>query len=95
MSISYSSSVSISPDVMVREVGGESVLLDLKTERYLGLDDVSTRIWQVLTSGSTIESAYQVLLDEFDVSPEKLRQDLDDFVQELQQLGLIELQTRP
>ena len=47
---------------MVRKVGEESVLLDLKTERYLGLDDVSARFWDLLTSGGSIQLAYQTCL---------------------------------
>jgi hypothetical protein len=75
---------------MVRKVGEESVLLDLKTERYLGLDDVSARFWDLLTSGKPIQSAYDTLLEEFEVAPERLRNDLDGFLQELIQFGLIE-----
>jgi Coenzyme PQQ synthesis protein D (PqqD) len=94
MAIAFDSTISISPDVMVRKVGEESVLLDLKTERYLGLDDVSARFWDLLTSGGSIQSAYEKLLTEFEVDPKRLLNDLDDFVQELRQLGLIE-QSQP
>jgi len=75
---------------MVRQVGDEAVLLNLKTEQYLGLDDVSSRIWQVLTAGGTVQAAYDTLLAEFDVDSERLRADLEDFVQELLQFGLVE-----
>ena len=94
MAIAFDSTISISPDVMVRKVGEESVLLDLKTERYLGLDDVSARFWELLTNGGSIQSAYETLLVEFEVDPERLSQDLDDFVQELLQFGLVE-QSQP
>lgn len=90
MTLSFNSIIAISPDVMIRKVGEESVLLDLKTERYLGLDDVSARFWDLLTSGEPIQSAYDQLLEEFEVEPERLRNDLDAFVQELIQFGLIE-----
>lgn len=90
MTLSFDSIIILSPDVMVRKVGEESVLLDLKTERYLGLDDVSSRFWDLLTSGEPIQSAYDKLLEEFEVEPERLRNDLDLFVQELVQFGLIE-----
>jgi hypothetical protein len=90
MTLPFDSIISISPDVMVRKVGEESVLLDLKTERYLGLDDVSARFWDLLTSGEPIQSAYDKLLEEFEVEPARLRNDLDAFVQELIQFGLIE-----
>ncbi|MGI8838450.1 MAG: PqqD family protein [Pyrinomonadaceae bacterium] len=95
MSTPFTSTITISPDVMVRQVGEESVLLDLKTERYLGLDDVSSRMWQVLTNGASIDSAYQTLLAEFDVNPERLRNDLDEFVQELLKLELVQINNQP
>jgi len=75
---------------MIRQIGDESVLLDMKSERYVGLDSVSTRIWQVLTGGGSLQAAYDVLLAEFDVEPERLRSDLEQFVQELVQYGLVE-----
>jgi hypothetical protein len=90
MSIPFSSHLAVSTDVMIRQVGNEAVLLDLKTERYLGLDDVSNRIWQVLTSGGTVQAAYDTLLAEFDVDAERLRSDLEEFVQQLLQFGLVE-----
>ncbi len=75
---------------MVREVGDESVLLNLKTEQYLGLDDVSSRFWQLLTAGGTVQAAYDTLLAEFDVDSERLRSDLEEFVNELLEYGLVE-----
>jgi hypothetical protein len=75
---------------MLRQVGEESVLLNLKTEQYLGLDDVSSRAWRALTEGASIQAAYEALLAEYDVEPEQLRRDLEDFVQELIQLSLVQ-----
>lgn len=75
---------------MIRQIGDESVLLDMKSERYVGLDGVSTRIWQVLTGGGSVQAAYDALLAEFDVEPDRLRNDLEEFVQELLQYGLVE-----
>lgn len=90
MATRFDSKVSISPDVMVRQVGSEAVVLDLKTEKYLGLDEVATSMWQALTNSESVEAAYQILAADFDVEGVQLRRDLDDFVQELLKLGLIE-----
>src|SRR5258706_7790880 len=91
MPIQFSSIVAPAPDVLIRTVGEESVVLNLQTEQYLGLDDVSTRIWQLLTAGGSIQSTYETLLTGYEVDPEQLRRDLDDFVRELLQLQLVEL----
>lgn len=90
MAIPFNSQFSIPADVMVRQVGEEAVLLNLKAEQYMGLDSVSHRAWQVLTAGGTVQQAYEALLAEYDVAPERLRTDLEEFVQELLQHGLVE-----
>ena len=48
-------------------------------------------MWQLRTAGDSIESAYDALLVEFDVEPERLRSDLGDYVQELLDLGLVQV----
>ena len=40
--------VTRSPEVISQEVSGETVLLDLESESYYGLDAVGTRIWQLI-----------------------------------------------
>jgi hypothetical protein len=87
----FNAKVSVPAEVMIREVGGESVVLDLKTEKYLGLDDVATSMWQALTTADSVEGAYKALAANFDVEGDQLRRDLDDFVQELIKLGLIDV----
>ena len=79
------------PDVKIRQVGDESVILDLKTERYLGLDDVATRMWQTLMRTESVEEAYQELKSVYRVDPDLLRQDLERLIDELVQHGIIEL----
>lgn len=90
MPISFNSRISVSPDVMLRQVGEEMVLLNLKSEQYLGLDDISSRTWQALTGGQTIQAAYEAMLAEYDVESDRLRKDLKDFIQELAGFGLIQ-----
>lgn len=78
------------PDhVVVRELDGEAVLLNLDTEIYFGLDEVGTRMWQLLTTQPTIQAAYDALLAEFDVSLETLAEDLTVLVRELLEHGLV------
>ena len=91
MALSFSSKVSARPDVLVNCVEGESVLLNLASESYFGLDEIGTRMWGVLTTSPSIQSAYESLLAEYDVGADQLRQDLDGFVQTLLDNGLVEL----
>ena len=46
---------SISKEVLSQELNGETVLLDLQGESYFGLNEVGTRIWQLIQSEQTVE----------------------------------------
>ena len=91
--ISFSDRATVPANVLIRFLDQESVLLNLKTERYFGLDSVGTRMWQLVTSAPTIDAAYYQLLDEFDVQPELLRANLSDLLSHLVENGLIETQS--
>jgi len=84
--------IKISPDVLSQVVSGETVLLDLKNESYFGLDEVGTRIWQLLLENRDMESVMETILSEYDVEAEQLRQDLDDLVQKLIEAGLVKIE---
>lgn len=75
----------------MRQIEGESVLLNLQSEQYFGLDEVGTRMWVALTSANSMQEAYEALLAEYDVDAEKLRQDLQGLVEKLVEKGLIEV----
>jgi hypothetical protein len=91
MAHDFSSSVTTAPDVMIRIVGDEAVILNLKNELYLGLNPVGTRFWTVLHDAPSIQAAYETLLTEFDVEPDRLRQDMNELLDQLLAQGLIEL----
>ena len=81
--------ITLSPEVISQEVSGETVLLDLDSENYFGLDEVGTRIWQLIKETNDLAAIYQTLLAEYDVSEERLKQDLDTLLGEISQLGLV------
>ena len=84
--------VVVRPDVLVRELRGEAVLLNLASESYFGLDDVGAGMWRALTTAPTIEGALDSLLAEYDVTREQLARDLEVFVGKLSAAGLVDLQ---
>ena len=76
--------------VLVRELEGEAVLLDLEREVYFGLDEVATRFWVLLTTSGSVQAAFDAILKEFDVVPEVLEEDLSSLIRELVARGLLE-----
>lgn len=88
-----SGQVSVPGHVLVQELAGESVLLDLNSEQYFGLDDVGTRMWKALTTNPTVQAACEALQSNYDVDTEQLRRDLEELVNRLVEHGLLELHT--
>ena len=76
---------------MSRQVGEEMVILDLITGTYYGLDLVGARMWQLMEKGESLSSICDTFIEEFDVTPQVLQQDLDILVRNLVDKGLISL----
>jgi hypothetical protein len=91
MDIGFTDRVKVPQDVLISGLQSESVLLNLESECYFGLDEVGTRIFSVLTNSPSIEAAYQQLLDEYDVDANVLRNDLLALVEQLAAQGLVEV----
>lgn len=91
LSISFDRRVTLPPEVLIRELDGESVILNLNSEQYFGLDEIGTRMWQVLMQSDSIQFAYETLLVEYEVEAEQLRSDLHNLIEKLVEYGLLEL----
>lgn len=89
MQISFSDRVRVPDDVLISRLQEESVILNLDSERYFGLDDVGTRMLSVLTTSDSIEAAYESLLTEYDVDGHALRQDLLELIESLLKQGIV------
>ena len=81
--------VSIPPQVMARTVGDETVILDLASGTYFGLDPVGARIWELMGEGKTLSEVCGQMLEEYEVSREELEGDTLRLAQELADQGLI------
>jgi hypothetical protein len=89
--VSFSHRASVPQHVLVRFLDREAVLLNLDTERYFGLDETGTRMWQIVTAAPRIDAAYDELLAEFDVDPQLLRSNFEELLHRLMDNGLLEV----
>lgn len=78
-----------SPDVVAREVGGETILLDLVSGNYFSFDPVGSRIWHLLEEGGcTLAEACEVLIGEYEVERPQLEADVLALAKGLSEQGL-------
>jgi len=95
MSTSFTQRLSVPDNVMFRELEGESVILDLDSEQYFGLDEVGTRMWRLITEAESIAAAFDDLVVEYDVEAEALREDLSELIDTLIDKGLLSIAPSP
>ncbi|MFZ1573727.1 MAG: PqqD family protein [Chromatiaceae bacterium] len=81
--------VSIPARVMARTVGEETVILDVASGTYFGLDLVGARMWQLMDDGKTLAEICDLMLEEYEVSREELERDILKLAQELAARGVI------
>jgi hypothetical protein len=89
MTISFSDRVRVPDDVLISNLQQDSVILNLDSERYYGLDDVGTRFLTALNTSDSIEAAYEALRNEYDVDAQSLRKDLIELIENLVKQGIL------
>lgn len=77
------------PHVLFRELSGEAVLLNLESGVYYGLDPVGTRVWALVTRQQPLAAVLATLLEEYEVSPDVLAEDIGALVADLCAKGLL------
>lgn len=77
------------PDVLLQDLEGEAVLLNLANGQYYGLDQASTHMYKTLASSASVRAAYEALLQEYQVEPARLGADLERFLAHLLEQGLL------
>ena len=84
-----SDKITIPTQVMARQVGQETVILDLASGTYFGLDPVGARIWQLMVEGKALAEVCESMLAEYEVTPEKIEFDVLALAQDLSAKQLI------
>ena len=77
------------PDVITQLVEGETVLVHLQTNEIYALNPTATRAWDMLSAGSSRDEVEETLLQEFDVPPDQLRDEMDTLIAELVEKKLL------
>jgi hypothetical protein len=85
--------ISVSDQVLCQKVGDETVLLDLASEQYFGLDEVGTRFWELLSASRPFDEIVKVLADEYEASEAHIELDLKELLLRLAAEGLVSVST--
>jgi hypothetical protein len=85
----------LKPDAVEwREIEGEVVAIDVRTDTYLGINESGARLWRALASGATCEQLVADLVSTFGISREQATADTDSFLERLAEQDLLIEETR-
>ena len=81
-------------EIVSREIAGETILVPIKgklanMQRIFAVDDVAEYIWQQLDGEKKVEDIRNGVMGLYDVAQEQAREDVLDFIEELQKADLI------
>lgn len=77
------------PDLLFSDMDGETVMMSIKNGEYYGLDEVGSRIWQLLEKPESAETLTEKLIEEYEVTRETCLSDVMEFMNMLAEKQLI------
>jgi len=77
------------PDVIWRKMGDESVLLNVKSEDYFTLNEVGTRIWELIDGQTPPTGIARAIAEEFEAPPDEIEADVQSLLRELREQDLL------
>lgn len=78
-------------DQVSSNLGNETVILHIKTGSYYGLNEIGTRIWNLIQTPQSFSSVRNAILSEYDVAKPQLETDLETLFNDLLKKGLVEI----
>jgi hypothetical protein len=77
--------------MLIREVGGEVLVLDSESDQIHQLNSTASFIWQNLKDGASASETARRLAEQFDVDENMALADVEDILGKLRALGVIEV----
>jgi hypothetical protein len=81
--------ITLSSQVTLKPTDDGALLVNRQGEAYYELDEVGTRLWQLLSANGDFEAALVQLLKEYEVEEEELRGELYELLEDMAQADLV------
>jgi len=79
----------VAPGVTARDLDGEIVALDTRSNRIHQLNGVASLIWRLATEGGTPEAIVDAVVSGHEVDRDVATKDVDETLERMRSLGLL------
>src|SRR5262245_41401689 len=86
--------VKVPQHVVFRSFPAETVVLNLQTGKYHGLNPTAGRMLEALAEADSVGAAVEAIAAEYDRSPAGVERDVQDLCRALHERGLIETEAK-
>lgn len=76
-------------DLPWREIDDEVIAVDVESSTYLGTNKAGTLLWRRLSDGATRQELVDLLVETYDIEPERALADTQAFLDDLAAQGLL------
>ena len=91
MPMTLESTVTQSQDQVTADIDGQLVMMSIEKGEYFGLDEVGTRIWDLIEQPRSVDQLCSRLQEEFEIDNETCEKHVLGFLDNLSQLGLVDV----
>ena len=74
------------------KVGEQLVMMNAETGSYMALNEVGTRVWEMIETPRELDEVCTLLEKEFEVAPEACRVEVKQFLNDLAGHGAVKLE---
>lgn len=81
-----------SKGLVTADMDGEKVMLNIEKGKYFGLNDIGSRIWELLEKPHRVHELVAVLIREYDVDEKVCQDDVLNYISKLYAQGLVDIE---
>ena len=85
------SKITLSKNVFAQEIDEETIILDSETQEYFSINEIGKVIWSLIEEKKNLAEIKAEMLDMYEVPQEQIEKDVLNFLQALEQKGLIKI----
>ena len=83
--------IEANPNLMMADLEGEAVLLDMESGRYFGLNEVGTSVWVLIKEAKPVSEIIAALKSEYDIDAAQLERDILAFLEAMKSRQLVQI----
>ncbi len=91
LEMTLNSKITRNSDIDATDLDGEVVMMNLEKGQYFMMNQVGSRIWEIIKEPSTVNNIINTLLGEFQVEKNQCKENVVEFLGKLKNANLISI----